>query len=176
MSKRKTKNAAAAKKSVGRPPKSHAKKAEQGVISQRIVDRIAAGESMYKSCVAEGVAHSSFMTWVAADKELADSYARAKNDGIEKMASDLLDICDETPPVNAQGSTDSGYVSAMRLRVDTRKWLLSKMAPKKYGEKLEISGDAENPLLVKSVSEMTEAELDALIAAHTSNSKEDEQL
>jgi len=33
--------------------------------------------------------------------------------------------------------------------VDTRKWLLSKLAPKKWGDKLELSGDPENPLLQK---------------------------
>jgi hypothetical protein len=47
------------------------------------------------------------------------------------------------------GATDSGAVQKQRLQVDTRKWLLSKLAPKKWGDKLELSSDPENPLFEK---------------------------
>jgi hypothetical protein len=40
-----------------------------------------------------------------------------------------------------EGKVDNAMVQKQRLRVDTRKWLLSKLAPKKYGDKLELSGD-----------------------------------
>jgi len=40
-------------------------------------------------------------------------------------------------------------VQKHKLQVDTRKWLLSKLAPKKYGDKLEVSGDAANPLVTR---------------------------
>ena len=33
-----------------------------------------------------------------------------------------------------------------KLQIDTRKWMLSKMLPKIYGDKLELTGDKENPL------------------------------
>jgi hypothetical protein len=38
-------------------------------------------------------------------------------------------------------------VQKQRLQVDTRKWLLSKLAPKKFGDKIEVSGDPANPLV-----------------------------
>jgi hypothetical protein len=49
----------------------------------------------------------------------------------------------ETP----DGRKDWAAVQKHKLQVDTRKWLLSKLAPKKYGEKLEISGDDKSPLV-----------------------------
>jgi hypothetical protein len=38
-------------------------------------------------------------------------------------------------------------VQKQRLQVDSRKWLLSKMLPKVYGDKIELSGDASAPLI-----------------------------
>jgi hypothetical protein len=42
-------------------------------------------------------------------------------------------------------------VQKQKLRMDTRKWLLSKMAPKKYGDKLELSGDDKSPLTIQRI-------------------------
>jgi len=39
-------------------------------------------------------------------------------------------------------------VAGLRLLSDNRKWLLSKLAPKKYGDRTTLAGDAENPLAV----------------------------
>ena len=35
------------------------------------------------------------------------------------------------------------------MRVDTRKWLLSKLLPKKYGDRVEITGDAATPVITR---------------------------
>jgi hypothetical protein len=42
-------------------------------------------------------------------------------------------------------------VQRARLQVDTRKWLLSKLAPKKYGERLELTGDPDRPLAIQKI-------------------------
>jgi hypothetical protein len=52
----------------------------------------------------------------------------------DKMFEDILDIAD--------GSDDA------RLRVDARKWMLGKMNPKRYSDKLTVAGDADNPIAV----------------------------
>ena len=38
-----------------------------------------------------------------------------------------------------------------RLRVDTRKWVASKMKPKKYGDKVELSGPGGGPITIAAV-------------------------
>jgi hypothetical protein len=63
------------------------------------------------------------------------------------MASDLLDIADRPVGSTESGGTDSGAVADKKVQIDTRKWLLSKLAPKKYGDKIEVSGDPSNPLV-----------------------------
>jgi hypothetical protein len=71
----------------------------------------------------------------------SEQYARAREIGYALMADDLLEIADDGR--NDKFSDDDGHVmvdhdviARSRLRVDTRKWLLSKCLPKIYGDKL----------------------------------------
>jgi hypothetical protein len=63
------------------------------------------------------------------------------------MADDLIDIADE-----------QGDPNRNRLRVDTRKWLLSKALPKIYGDRLQVDAKAglvvvETPAAIKALLE-----------------------
>ena len=69
-------------------------------------------------------------------------------DLIERIAADTMLIADQPPPLTPDGKVDNGAVQAMRLQVDTRKWLLSKLAPKRYGERVALAADEESPLQV----------------------------
>ncbi len=136
---------ATAKKPRGTPPD------EKKHISEAVLEGMLSGLSCYQSCKASNVVHSTFLSWVDADPILADKYTRARGALIEKMASDLMEIADTPVGSTESGATDSGAVQKQRLQVDTRKWLLSKLAPKKYGDKLELSGDQESPLQVQVI-------------------------
>tara|TARA_R110000868_G_scaffold272134_1_gene531408 strand:- start:914 stop:1354 length:441 start_codon:yes stop_codon:yes gene_type:complete len=117
------------------------------VISQMVLEGMRSGLSAFKACQSAGVPQSTFSRWVDDDVTLAENYARAREALIEKMANELLEIADTPVGSTDSGATDSGAVQKQRLQVDTRKWLLSKLAPKKYGDKIEVSGDPANPLV-----------------------------
>lgn len=104
------------------------------------------GLSAYKATQAAGVPWGTWTEWVATDEALAVKYTRARETLVERMAQELADIADEPPPLGPDGKVDNGWVAKHRLQVDTRKWLLSKLAPRKYGERLEVAGDASAPL------------------------------
>jgi hypothetical protein len=78
-------------------------------------------------------------------------YARAMLARWECMAEQVSDLAEEIPPVDAIGHVDTGWVQNQRLRIDTKKWLLSKALPKKYGDRVEatITGDPNAPLLTR---------------------------
>lgn len=95
--------------------------------------------SCAKACEKAEVPHSTFATWKAENKAIHERYARANEHYISVLAQEIMDISDERPPKTIAGSTDGGYVNDKRLRVDSRKWLLSKIAPKQYGDKLDLS-------------------------------------
>lgn len=95
-----------------------------------ICERMAKGESLRSVCRDKGMpAESTVRTWAIGDHEgFAAQYARAREAQMDALSDDLLDIADEK----------SGDPQRDRLRLDTRKWLMSKIAPKRYGEKLGV--------------------------------------
>lgn len=107
------------------------------------------GLSAFKACQAAGVPQSTFNRWVDADAKLAEDYAHAREDLIERMANEVLELADSEVPETGDGKRDWQAIQQRKLQVDSRKWLLSKLAPKKYGDKLEVSGDAANPLVTR---------------------------
>lgn len=122
-------------------------------ISEVVLDCMHDGMSLRKSCIEAGVPVSSFMRWVAEDSALAEHYTCAREALIDKIADETIEISDAPVGITDNGATDSGAVAKQRLQVDTRKWLLSKLAPKKYGEKLEstLVGPDGGPVEIKTI-------------------------
>ena len=121
-------------------------------ISQIVLDGMSnEGLSCFKACQKAGVPNGTFMLWIDGDKDLAERYARARHDLIERIAQDMLDITDQDVGMTLDGKKDWMAVQKQRLQVDTRKWLLSKLAPKKYGDKLELTGDPDRPLAIQKI-------------------------
>lgn len=64
---------------------------------------------------------------------------------MDRMAEEILQIADDGrndtyEDADGHERTDSDVIQRSRLRVDTRKWLMSKLAPKKYGDKTLLTG------------------------------------
>lgn len=121
---------------------------------------IADGESLRAAAVKAGTKPSTFLLWVDNDPLLAEQYARAKASGMECRADEILEIADETTVVAMHEgkevtlAMDSVAIQRNRLRVDSRKWLLSKLAPKRYGEKIvqEHTGPGGGPIQTRELS------------------------
>jgi hypothetical protein len=106
---------------------------------EQVCAALSAGKSLRAACVEVGrIAACDVLERVKTDPEFGKQYARAREAGYQLLADEIVEIAD------AEG--DQTAVQRDRLRVDTRKWMLSKMLPKVYGEKLELKGDPENPV------------------------------
>jgi len=116
-----------------------------------VLTQMREGKSLRQASKMAGVARQTFLDWVDKDQGLSGQYARARSDMIDKIADDIMTIADEDLIPTGEGKVDSAMVQKQRLRVDTRKWLLSKMAPKKYGDKLELSGDEQAPVSIQRI-------------------------
>ena len=106
--------------------------------------------------------YSTIMKWLSEDKELSDKYARAKESQADFMSEEMLDIADDARNdfMMKQGKDGEEYevpnkelVQRSKLRIDTRKWLASKLRPKKYGDKVqtELTGPGGGPVEVKGI-------------------------
>jgi len=98
-----------------------------------ICARLAEGESLRSICAdATMPAACTVREWILADlHHFAARYARARDKGLDNMADECLVIADSATAEDAQ---------ARRLSVDTRKWYLSKLAPKRYGDQQPAAG------------------------------------
>lgn len=83
----------------------------------------------------------TFFNWIDNDKEKSDQYARAMELRQEVIFEDILSISDnqedDVITVDDKEVVNHNVIQRARLRVDSRKWMLGKMNPKKYGDKLE---------------------------------------
>ena len=113
-------------------------------LAEVILQRLRDGEGLNTICQDEGMPNAStVLGWRNSDTDgFAMRYADARGIGYERLSEEILMISDAAPPVLDNGATDSGAVQDKRLRVDTRKWLLSKVLPKIYGDNkhVEVSG------------------------------------
>jgi hypothetical protein len=126
-------------------------KAEKEKKITEVLKHMRDGHSLRQSSIKAGITPQSVLRAVDKDSELAEQYAQARAAMIDKIADDIITIADEEMIPTGEGKVDSAMVQKQRLRVDTRKWLLSKMAPKKYGDKLELSGDDKSPLTIQRI-------------------------
>lgn len=111
-----------------------------------ICARISDGESVRSVCRDAAMPDkASVFRWLRQHPEFCDQYAKAKTESAEAHADDLIDIADEgsndwmarNDPQNPGWIANGEAIARSRLRVDTRKWIASKLLPKKYGEKIE---------------------------------------
>ena len=103
----------------------------------KICELLAEGMTLNAICNRDDipVAESTVRSWaINAEHPFSANYARAREVGCHKMGDDIMDIADAS-------ETDPGQVARDRLRVETRKWKLSKALPKVYGDKIELSGN-----------------------------------
>ena len=128
-------------------------KYDREAITAEVCLRLAEGEALRQICTDPHMPTvGGFLFWCAEDAGIADRYARAKALGLDVLADEMLHIAD-TPQIGQKTTskatgleiTEGDMVEHRRLQVDTRKWLLSKLAPKKYGDKqqVELSGKVD---------------------------------
>lgn len=91
--------------------------------------------------------HTTVLNWIN-DLDYTDQYARAREQRADNIFEEILDIvdCEDHDIVldkDGVPRVNNDVIQRDRLRVDARKWMLGKMAPKKYGDKLDITSDGE---------------------------------
>lgn len=116
-------------------------------LAEKICTRLASGESLISICKAEDMpGESRVRQWAVDNSEgFAVRYARARDMGLDHHADEILELADTsrigtksvTKPTGAE-ITEGDMVERSRLQIEARKWYLSKLAPKRYGDKLEV--------------------------------------
>lgn len=101
-------------------------------IKATICERISNGESLRSICAdADMPAKATVLLWLNEDEAFSSQYVRAREEQADHYADEIIAIADtEEDPAKA------------RVRVEARKWVASKLKPKKYGDRIQtdVSG------------------------------------
>ena len=125
-------------------------------LATKFCERMINGESMRSICRDESMpCASTICLWRTKHAEFSEQYAIAQDIRAELGFDDIQEIADDgrndwvatNDPENPGYRANGEHIQRSRLRVDTMKWRLARMSPKKYGERTTIAGDPEAPLL-----------------------------
>jgi hypothetical protein len=74
-------------------------------------------------------------------------YAQARANQAHAFADDIVEEAYQTPQMHETAfgpKVDSGWVQLLRVRIDAKKWLMSKINPQAYGDKLDVTSDGKS--------------------------------
>ncbi len=124
-------------------------------IFAEICERIANGEPLRQICRCDGMpAWTTVYNWINESPECAERIARARLLGADAIAEDIIGMMDEEPKTYdtlTGPKIDPAFVQWQKNRVEQRLKLLAKWCPKKYGDRLELAGDQENPITIQKI-------------------------
>lgn len=127
-------------------------------LADKICEQLSVGKSLRTVCIADDMpAISTIFEWFRTKEGFSEQYEKAKQESTDAMAEEIQDIADngtndwieiELKDKNGRVTgtkevLNHEHVQRSRLRIDTRKWLMAKMKPKKYGEKLDLTSDGD---------------------------------
>ncbi|MGM5020196.1 terminase small subunit protein [Tardiphaga sp. 367_B4_N1_1] len=135
-------------------------------IAKEICSKLAEGRTLRDVCRDDGMpSESTVRTWALDDREgFSAQYTRAREIGYMSMADELMEVADDGSNDWMERNDEDGqstyvlngeHVQRSRLRVDTRKWMLSKALPKVFGDKItqEHTGPNGDPIVFQTVYE-----------------------
>lgn len=130
------------KKPIGRPSDYTQELADE------FCKRLATGKSLRTVCLADDMpSGQTIFNWFRTHKEFLEQYALAKQAAADAQYEILEDLSDEAIEESKSREHDpkaiNAIVSAYKLKADNLKWAMSKMKPKKYGEKLDVTSDGK---------------------------------
>lgn len=125
-------------------------KEQKEEILNNIFNMIESGKSLRFALSQIPLSSSTFFIWIEEDPEKSKQYAYVTDVRTELKFESIEQDYSEEPQRDAEtGRIDSAWVQLQRLKIDAKKWELSKLNPKKYGDKIqqEHSGELKTTII-----------------------------
>lgn len=121
-------------------------------LGKEICRRISLGESLRSIEKSDDMPAATTVYYWLLDEDKSDflkHYERARETQAQHFFEELDELAERAVnDIQGDDRSDNARVSARKLQIDTLKWRLSKMIPKKYGDKVDVtSGNKPLPLL-----------------------------
>lgn len=116
-------------------------------LADKICEELASGKSLRSVTREESMpAMSSVFKWLRENKAFSEQYVTACEERVESQHENLLEYGEEAVELaqSVDFKASSAVVSAVKLKSDNLKWSMSKMKPKKYGDKMDVTSDGKS--------------------------------
>ncbi len=140
-------------------------------LAAKICRRLAEGETLRSVCRDKAMPDkATVLRWLADQKKanFRSQYVHAREMQADALFDEALEIADDasgdwSTDKDGKKVLDHENIQRSRLRVDTRKWAAGKLAPKKYGDKLQHTGEGGGPIRVRpDLSKLSDEELNVI--------------
>ncbi len=115
-------------------------------IATEICALISEGKSLNSICKSDQMPSlRTVFYWLRNYPEFKDQYVLAKDESADALIEEILEIADGTDELITNGAEkkSNAIAQAQKLKVDARKWIASKLKPKKYGEKVDVTSEGK---------------------------------
>lgn len=129
-------------------------------LAETICSRLIEGESLRQICSDDAMPHrTTVMRWQGDNPDFATKCARARESQSDLMDDLILDTAKACVPETAQ---------ADKVKISAFQWRAAKLAPKKYGDRLALTGADGGAVKLETVHELTDEQLAAIASAGSS--------
>jgi terminase small subunit-like protein len=101
-----------------------------------ICEQIAMGRSLVNICAELDLSYSQVMVWLQKYPDFTDKYARAKEAQADWYADEIISVIDGA-------KSDRNEIERAKVKIEALKWVASKLKPKKYGDKLDLTSNGD---------------------------------
>lgn len=144
------------KKNIGRPTEFTQE------IALSICDGVIEGKTIREVCSEKGMpVMSTVFKWLTEKPDFSEQWRLAKELQTEALNEKIIELGDVAISFakKLKGPQASAVVQAVKLKSDNLKWSMSKMKPKKYGDKVDVTSDGKaiegNTLVIKDYGNST---------------------
>ena len=117
-------------KKTGRPTKYSTK------LHKEICSLITQGNSLIGTCEQLNIAYNSVINWLNMYPDFLKDYTRARELQADWYADEILKTIDNAP-------ANRDEIERAKVRAEALKWIASKLKPRRYGDKLDLTSDGE---------------------------------
>jgi hypothetical protein len=149
-------------------------------VQDAILQRVINGEGIATICRDASMPSKAIVfRWLAANEAFRQAYKVAAELRGEHIFEEALEIANQQPPRvivqtgenTTESRVDAGAVQHAKLKIDTLKWAASKLNPKRYGDKIDVTSGGDR--LARETTQNDMAVRLAAIAARLTNGGED---
>jgi hypothetical protein len=127
---------------------------EDSPVWGEVLARMSAGRSLTSVLKEPGMPPwTTFQEMLRSNEQLRVAYDKAVQDRADKLADEIIELSDAVMPEGLRGPEASAWVQQKRLQVDARKWVASKLKPRTYGDRIDVSVVDQRISVIDAINE-----------------------